>query len=129
MLYGLTAATFFYAFIGAGLAELSSAMPTSANVYHWASITAGPTFSKVASWYAGWWNCIAWVFGVASTSLFAANAIIAMYQIYHPDYTPERWHIFIAYLGVIWLDNAIIMYVVLSFITYQAAQQDDWIES
>jgi amino acid transporter len=110
VLYGLIAAAFFYAFICAGLAELSSAMPTSANVYHWASVTAGPEYSKVCSWFAGWWNCVAWIFGCASTSLFAANAAIAMWNLYHPAYNPERWHIFIAYLLIIWLDNAIVLF-------------------
>lgn len=44
VLYGLIAATFFYVFIGASLAELASAIPSSANVYHWASVTAGPKY-------------------------------------------------------------------------------------
>lgn len=39
VLYGLLASTFFYAFINAGLAELSSAIPSSANVYHWVSLS------------------------------------------------------------------------------------------
>ncbi|MGI4796920.1 MAG: hypothetical protein ACRYG8_23290 [Janthinobacterium lividum] len=46
VLYGLIAATFFYVFIGASLAELASAIPSSANVYHWASVTAGPKYGK-----------------------------------------------------------------------------------
>ncbi|USW54174.1 Putative amino acid/polyamine transporter I [Septoria linicola] len=110
VLYGLMAASFFYAFICAGLSELSSAMPTSANVYHWASVTAGPKYSRACSWYAGWWNCVAWIFGCSSTSLFAANAVVAMYNLYHPEYVFERWHVFIAFLFVIWTDNLIVMF-------------------
>ena len=85
-------------------------MPTSANVYHWASVTAGPKYGRVCSWFAGWWNCIAWIFGCAAPSLFAANAVLAMYNLYHPDYVLERWHVFIAYLVIIWIDNGIIMF-------------------
>lgn len=110
VLYGLISASFFYAFICAGLAELSSAMPTSANVYHWASVTAGPKYGRICSWFAGWWNCIAWIFGCAAPSLFAANAVLAMYNLYHPNYVLERWHVFIAYLVIIWIDNGIIMF-------------------
>lgn len=110
VLYGLIAATFFYAFICAGLAELSSAIPSSANVYHWASVTPGPKYAKVCSWFAGWWNCVAWIFGCASTSLFAANAVVAMYNIYHPEYALQRWHVFIAYLFIIWFDNLLICF-------------------
>lgn len=109
-MYGLIAATIAYGFIGAGLAELSSAIPSSANVYHWASVTPGPRYGRVCSWFAGWWNCIAWIFGAASTSLFAANAVMAMYTLYHPNFTPERWQIFIAYLVIIWLDTAIVCF-------------------
>lgn len=54
VIYGLIAACTFYAFIAAALAELASALPTSANVYHWASVTAGPRFGKLVSFYAGW---------------------------------------------------------------------------
>ncbi|GAB7352326.1 hypothetical protein MBLNU459_g2772t1 [Dothideomycetes sp. NU459] len=110
VLYGLIAATFFYVFIGASLAELASAIPSSSNVYHWASVTAGPRYGRVCSFYAGWWNCLAWVFGTASSSLFGANTIIAMYSLYHPDYQPQRWQIFIAFLAVTWIACSIVLF-------------------
>jgi choline transport protein len=43
-------------------------------------------------------------------SLFGANAILAIYSLYHPDYNPQRWHIFIAYLGVTWIACAIVLF-------------------
>ena len=33
-----------------------------------------------------------------------------MYTLYHPNFTPERWQIFIAYLVIIWLDTAIVCF-------------------
>jgi choline transport protein len=33
-----------------------------------------------------------------------------MYSVYHPDYTPERWHIFFAFLGIAWIDNLLVMF-------------------
>jgi amino acid transporter len=110
VLYGLMAATFFYAFIGLSLAELASAIPSSANVYHWASVTAGPKYGRVCSWFGGWWNSLAWIFGTSSVCLFGANAALAMYSLYHPDYVPERWHIFFAFLGIAWFDNLLVMF-------------------
>ncbi|KAK4630824.1 Choline transport protein [Fulvia fulva] len=110
VMHGLIVATFFYCFIGTSLAELSSAIPSSANVYHWASVTPGPKYGRVCSWFAGWWNCIAWIFGCASNSLFAANAVVAMWSVYHPAYVPQRWHIFMCYLEIIWIDNAIVCF-------------------
>jgi len=109
VLYGLTAATFFYAFIGLSLAELASAIPSSANVYHWASVTAGPKWGRLCSWFGGWWNSLAWIFGTSSVCLFGANSAVAMYSLYHPEYVPERWHIFLAFLGITWFDNLLVM--------------------
>jgi len=57
VLYGLLASIFFYSTIAASLAELASALPSSANVYHWSSVTAG-RYGKIVSFYAGWWNCL-----------------------------------------------------------------------
>lgn len=104
------AATFFYTFIGLSLAELASAIPSSANVYHWASVTAGLKYGRVCSWFGGWWNSLAWIFGTSSVCLFGANAAVAMYSLYHPDYVPERWHIFFAFLGIAWFDNLLVMF-------------------
>ncbi len=129
-MYGFIAAVFFYSTIAACLAELASAIPSSANVYHWASVTAG-RYGKVVSFYAGWWyvpgwdsastgkteltksrdrNCLAWVFGAASSSLFAGQTVIAMYSVFHPDYTPQRWHIFIAFLGTTWMALSLVLF-------------------
>ncbi|KAK0927999.1 hypothetical protein LTR29_017485 [Friedmanniomyces endolithicus] len=109
VMYGFIAAVFFYSTIAACLAELASAIPSSANVYHWASVTAG-RYGKVVSFYAGWWNCLAWVFGAASSSLFAGQTVIAMYSVFHPDYTPQRWHIFIAFLGTTWMALSLVLF-------------------
>ena len=73
VLYGLMAATFFYAFISLSLAELVSAIPSSANVYHWASVTAGPKYGRICSWFGGWWNSLAWIFGTSSVCLFCQS--------------------------------------------------------
>ena len=35
-------------------------MPSSAGVYHWASITPGPKYGRICGWFAGWWNTFAW---------------------------------------------------------------------
>ena len=56
VIYEFIAACIFYSFIGAALAELASAIPSSASVYHWASVTGGRKYGRVCSWYAGWWS-------------------------------------------------------------------------
>lgn len=91
------------------LAELASAIPSSANVYHWASVTAGK-YGRVCSFYAGWWNALAWIFGGAAVSLSSANALVAIYELHHPDFAPQRWQIFIAYLIISILQSLLILF-------------------
>ncbi|KAK5123578.1 hypothetical protein LTR85_002616 [Meristemomyces frigidus] len=110
VMYGLIASIFFYSTIAVCLAELASAIPSSASVYHWASVAAGPKYGKIVSFYAGWWNALAWIFGAASASLFAAETLVAMYSVYHPDYVPQRWQIFIAFVCVTWLDLSLVLF-------------------
>lgn len=78
-------------------------MPSSAGVYHWASITPGPKFGRVIGWFAGWWNLFGWVMGSATMASISSQIAIAMYGIYRPNYVMERWHVFIGYLVVTWL--------------------------
>lgn len=110
VIYGLLASIFFYATIAVSLAELSSAIPSSANVYHWASVTAGPRYGKLLSFYAGWWNCIAWIFGSANCTLFAAQTVMAMYSVYHPDYVLQRWHVFVAFVVIMWSALSLLLF-------------------
>jgi choline transport protein len=45
-IYEFIAVSIFYWIIAACIAELASAIPSSAGVYHWASITAGPKYGR-----------------------------------------------------------------------------------
>lgn len=40
----------------------------------------------------------------------SSQIAVAMYGIYHPDYVPERWHIFIGYVIVTWLCCSIVLF-------------------
>lgn len=62
VLYEFLAVAVFYFLVAASLAELVSAIPSSAGVYHWASVTGG----RVVGFFAGWWNYLAWTMGAAS---------------------------------------------------------------
>lgn len=35
---------------------------------------------------------------------------MAMYSIYHPDFTPQRWQIFIAFVCITWLDLSLVLF-------------------
>ncbi|EPE24398.1 hypothetical protein GLAREA_08250 [Glarea lozoyensis ATCC 20868] len=126
VLYEFIAVSIFYWMIAASIAELASSMPSSAGVYHWASITPGPKYGPICGFFAGWWNTFAWIIGagndacilsldsfraqiclthalVSSISSIAGQIAIGMYGISHSEYAPERWHLFIAQLVISWI--------------------------
>lgn len=63
VLYEFLVVSVFYFLVAASLAELVSATPSSAGVYHWASVTPGPRWGRVVGFFAGWWNYLAWSMG------------------------------------------------------------------
>lgn len=121
VIYEFIASTVCYLFVYAAIAELASSLPSSAGVYHWASIGAGPRWGKACGFVAGWWNFFGWVMGSASMSSIAGNIILSMvrlsltfqrrrrgvsdtpqYALFHPEYEYHRWHVFIVYIVVCW---------------------------
>jgi choline transport protein len=69
VLYEFVVVSVFYWCVAACIAELASAIPSSAGVYHWATVTPGAKWGRVVGFFAGFWNWLAWVFGAASMSL------------------------------------------------------------
>ncbi|KAF1810707.1 amino acid transporter [Eremomyces bilateralis CBS 781.70] len=110
VLYELIASSVFYWMVAACIAELASAIPSSAGVYHWATVTAGPRFGKPVGFFAGWWNFFAWIFGAASMSSIVANQTISMWSLFHPDYAFQRWHVFVVYLITTWMCCAVVLF-------------------
>lgn len=106
----LIVASFFYFFIAACLAELASSIPSSANVYHWASITAGPKYGRLLGFLAGWWNFFGWVVGCASSMSIMGNVVIQIWALNHPDFTPQPWHVFVVYLICTWCGCAVVIF-------------------
>ncbi|KAJ5666166.1 uncharacterized protein N7477_008614 [Penicillium maclennaniae] len=98
-----TVVSFFYCFVGASIAELASSIPASGGVYHWATVTAGPRYGRICGWFAGWLNALAWTFAVASNTVMTSNMIVYAYSLYHSEFNPQRWHIFICYLIMLWI--------------------------
>jgi hypothetical protein len=41
--------------IAACVAEMASAIPSAASVYHWASVTGGQKYGRVIGYFAGWY--------------------------------------------------------------------------
>lgn len=109
VLYEFVAVSIFYWFIAASIAELASAMPSSGGVYHWASITAGIR-GRMFGFFAGHWNFLAWIFGLAATAQIAAAQVVSMYAAFHPAFVTQRWHVFVAYLICTWICCLLVLF-------------------
>ncbi|RSM08331.1 hypothetical protein CEP52_004719 [Fusarium oligoseptatum] len=110
VLYGLIVAVFYYTFIGLSLAELSSSFPTSAGVYHWATLAAGPKWGRITGFFAGWINFYGWMFGLASLVQVAANAGVQLYATLASNYTSAAWHVYVAYMLVLWVSTFTVIF-------------------
>ncbi|OJD20984.1 hypothetical protein ACJ73_07679 [Blastomyces percursus] len=109
VIYEFIAVAICYWFVAASIAELASAMPSAAGVYHWASVTAG-RYGRPVGWLAGYWNFFAWVFGAASIASILANQTVSMYMLFHPELEPQAWHVFVSYLICSWLCCCIVLF-------------------
>jgi amino acid transporter len=50
VIYEFCAVSIFYWMVAASLAELASAIPSSAGVYHWASVTPGKKWGRIVGY-------------------------------------------------------------------------------
>lgn len=100
----------FYCFVSASLAELASAIPSSAGVYHWATITPGKAYGRLNGFLAGWWNYLAWVCASASMAFIWSNTIVQIYRLRNPDFDPQAWHVFVIYIISTWLACLIVCF-------------------
>ncbi|KAH8694190.1 putative choline transport protein [Talaromyces proteolyticus] len=109
VIYEFIAVSIMYWFVSASIAELASAIPSTSGVYQWASLTAGP-YGRIVGWFTGYWNCLCWILGGASMSAIMGNQIISIYALFHPEFSPQAWHVFVAYLCCTWLCCATVLF-------------------
>ncbi|KAJ5099920.1 hypothetical protein N7532_006921 [Penicillium argentinense] len=109
-IYEFMAVSVCYWLVAASIAELASGMPSSSGVYHWATITAG-RYGRVCGFFAGWWNCLAWILGAASMSLIMGQQTVSMYAVMHPGFEPPTWSIFVSFLLCTWTCCCIVLFM------------------
>lgn len=99
VLYEFITVSVLYWCVALSIAELASAMPSSAGVYHWASVTPGRGgWGRPIGFLAGWWNYLAWVLGAASMTSIFSNTIMQMYAVLHEGFEAKVWHVFVVYI-------------------------------
>ena len=102
VLYELLVACVYYGFVAASIAELASAIPSAGGVYHWASVTPGAKWGRVIGFFTGWLNFFGWIFDLASIVSIPANICVQFYALWHPEFVPEAWHTYVAFLLITW---------------------------
>ncbi|MCJ1303258.1 hypothetical protein MMC08_006066 [Hypocenomyce scalaris] len=110
ILYEFLVACFYYGFIAASIAELTSSIPSAGGVYHWASITPGPRYGRVIGFFTGFLNFFGWIFDLASIVSIPANVAVQMYATFHPDLVIQAWHVFIAFVLITWSCCAFVIF-------------------
>ncbi|KAL2433905.1 Choline transport protein [Exophiala dermatitidis] len=110
VLYEFITVSVFYWIVAASVAELASAIPSSAGVYHWATITPGKRWGRMVGFFAGYWNCLAWILGAASMTFIFSNTVVQMYALKHADFVSKPWHVFVTYIIVTWVACAIVCF-------------------
>lgn len=94
IIYEFIASSMLYWFIAASLAEMASSIPSSAGVYHWATVAGG----RFVGFMAGWWNFFGWILATAVTLQIIGIIILTMAQLNNAAFEPQRWQVFVIYL-------------------------------
>ncbi|KAK0508914.1 hypothetical protein JMJ35_008285 [Cladonia borealis] len=110
VLYELLVACFYYGFIAASIAELTSSIPSAGGVYHWASVTPGPRWGRAIGFFTGSLNFFGWIFDLASIVSIPSNVAVQMYLVFHPDLTVKAWHVYVAFILITWLCCAVVIF-------------------
>ena len=110
ILYEFIVACVFYGFIGASIAELASSVPSSGGVYHWASITPGRKWGRVIGFFCGALNFFGWIFDLASIISIPANVSVQMYAVFHPGFSIQPWHTYVAFVLITWFCAAFVIF-------------------
>ncbi|KAI9722555.1 MAG: hypothetical protein M1828_004550 [Chrysothrix sp. TS-e1954] len=97
VIYGIIAIFLVSIGVGVSLSELASAFPSAGGQYYWSSVLASKRYSKFASYLTGWFAWSGALFTSSSIALSVAFATTGCYQLSHPDFTIEAWHVVVAY--------------------------------
>ncbi|KAG8984327.1 hypothetical protein FRB95_001193 [Tulasnella sp. JGI-2019a] len=78
---------FFTMFVGASMAEIVSAIPTSGGPYFWSAILAPRKHAAFAAWFTGWFNLLGQI-AVTTGITFGLAGLISTTATIKTDYVP-----------------------------------------
>ncbi|KAB8206400.1 amino acid transporter [Aspergillus parasiticus] len=99
--FGLMIASAVQWIVLLGLAELSSALPSSGGQYHFTYIVA-PQFSKnFAAYTVGIFNVVAWWVTTASGVIYTAISAFGIAKFWYPEFAGTQWQVYLCYVLVV----------------------------
>ncbi|KAL8962106.1 MAG: hypothetical protein Q9193_001440 [Seirophora villosa] len=97
IIYGIILLALVSTCVGISLSELASAYPNAGGQYFWASELAPRRYASFASYLTGWLSWAGSIFTAASVALGTGAACVGCWQLAHPDFTIQPWHVFVSY--------------------------------
>ncbi|EEH22110.2 hypothetical protein PABG_04321 [Paracoccidioides brasiliensis Pb03] len=97
VMYGIPWIAFVSSCVAITLSELASSMPNAGGQYFWANELSSRKYANFASYLTGWFAWAGSIFTSASVALGLAAAGVGMWQLGHPGFVIESWHIVVAY--------------------------------
>ncbi|OJJ30922.1 hypothetical protein ASPWEDRAFT_62284 [Aspergillus wentii DTO 134E9] len=81
-----------------GVAELSSALPSSGGQYHFTYIIAPSYFRNVAAYIIGMVNIVAWWVNTASGTIYVAISAFGIATFLNPGFSGTQWQVYLGYV-------------------------------
>ncbi|OAA60374.1 Amino acid/polyamine transporter I [Niveomyces insectorum RCEF 264] len=77
------------------------------------TIAAGiaPRTRVWVAFVTGWVSVLSWCLLTAASAIYAAQMIIALASLYHPDYSSTSWQIYLTYIAVMLFVTAIVCFL------------------
>ncbi|EDO17736.1 hypothetical protein Kpol_1033p41 [Vanderwaltozyma polyspora DSM 70294] len=97
VVYGIIIIALISVCVGVSLGELSSAYPHAGGQFWWSLKLAPQKHKRFAAYLCGSFAYAGSVFTSASTTLSVATELVGMYSLTHPEFIPQRWHVFVCF--------------------------------
>jgi choline transport protein len=69
-----------------------------------------PSYRAAAAFVTAWLNILAYLFTLSSATIYPAQLIATVAQVYNPGYVAERWHIYLIYLLIMILSGIVVIF-------------------
>ncbi|KAI3572714.1 amino acid/polyamine transporter I [Fusarium oxysporum f. sp. albedinis] len=109
VVFCLVLACFACTVLALGLAELSSAFPSSGGQYHYAFMVSTEKYRAPVAFTVGWISILGWLFTTASTVVFCSQTSLVITSLYHPTYIWKAWQVWLVYVLIVVLSGVLIV--------------------